>query len=242
MATKEEFIIRLEIDPHPHGTGHFGHLDHEFAVFARPFVNYEQRRSKKSRGMVSSKRLFAAFLDSVRKWLGEESRGSTLAQTTSLVVEAAREAFSRLSPAGVDEFGFLDLSLVVFSRFGGLRVFNIGSNVVLEISLGKPSLVVDPHSPLYNPAHASSPGVGKWASVSTAILEPEMRYADELRAKEIELRSGGWLLVAPGSSVAKDLSVLAQPETFSQLEREVIDRLATPYPGYERSWLAIGVD
>jgi len=235
------YSMHLVIDPDPHATRWRGYLGPGLAVFATPCVTYQDLWRRKLAEPYSANRLFAAFLDATTMRF-DGARGDLDPEAMrSHVIDAARDAFARFPDARAAGIGTMTLTVVLAlhgcSRLG---LVHIGAAVALRIdTAGDVSQVMKPHSPLYGSDTLADEAATFFASVSTAMLEPRMSQADEVRVAQVELQPNEWLVVAPGSSAVTDLNLPAPPSSINEIEREVIGRLAAPYAAYPRSWLAI---
>lgn len=237
----QKFSMHLTVDSDPHSESWLGYLGPGLAVFAVPCVTYQDLWNKQLAEPYSSNRLFAAFLDAATSRFDGARGNLELEVLKSRVIDAARDAFARFPDASEAGIGAMKLTLVAAPRgCNSLGLVHIGPAVSLKVdSAAGVSLVVKPHSPLYGPDPLGEEVASMAANVSTAVLEPRMRQADELRAARVELQRNEWLVVAPGSSAVKNLVLEAPPTSISEVEREVIGRLAAPYGAYPKSYLAI---
>ena len=236
-----DFSMRLTVNSDPNSDRWRGYLGPGLAVFAIPCVTYQDLWNLDLAEPYSANRLFAAFLDAASRRFDGARGDLELEVLRSRVIDAARDAFARFPDACAAGIGTMELTLVSAPEgCSSLGLVHIGPAVALKVdSAGGTSLVVKPHSPLYGPDPLSEDAASILAGVAMAGFEPRMRHADEVRVARVELQRNEWLVVAPGSSAARALVLPAPPSSISEIEREVIGRLAAPYAAYPKSYLAI---
>ncbi len=239
------FSIHLMLGPQPDSQPFLSHVGPGLAIFAEPTVTYQEIADLGVKEAITPGRLGAAFFDAVGTCLETTSSPAAgerdLEECRSLLIDAASAAFDRFPEAAAKGIGAIQFSLLLAGFGDRWKVFNLGSNEVLMIATGEVSQVVEPNTAFYETkiGQTSAETAESLAGIATAMLEPGLRHADEIRAAEVELGPGDWLVVAPGSSAATGLQLAEQPNNLADIEREVIGRLAAPYAAYTRSWLSI---
>jgi hypothetical protein len=173
--------------------------------------------------------------------LGRDLRQAmgNIEEGVDVVCRAARDALTLEVPS---EHGIPSLMFsVVLDRGAEAWVYNLGIHLVLRLGHERTDLAVWPHSLLgeriakgHHATERDDPG----GSVPTVVATSGKPWESEVRYARVAVGPGEWILIAPPSIAAYDLSLDHPPRNPEELQG-VVDMLAKPYAQYTRTWVAL---